>query len=248
MTRTAIRATDLPLPTAVEGGVVSTGTGQYIRNVREVAIADHTLFIDGAGTVFRACGRCYERAGRIQAFGHVFSGICFECNGAGIRHYAPSVAEAQAKVRKAQAADARRAAKEEAERPAREAAAAKAWAETIERAHALALEDDAEWEAKQARLAAQRFAGEVGGKVTVIGKVVKNLSVEGNFNGRKTYSRLVIVEGAGDDAGVTVKTFGTSEWHYAVEEGDEVVVTATVKAHETYRGTKQTVIIRPKGK
>jgi hypothetical protein len=48
------------------------------------------------------------------------------------------------------------------------------------------------------------------------------------------------------EEGEIVKTFTTASWSRDVEVGHTVTLTATVKAHEDYEGTKQTSITRAK--
>ena len=120
-----------------------------------------------------------------------------------------------------------------------------------ERACEIALKIQGEDAVRAASEAAQalvehRYAGAEGQKgVTVKGVVKINLSVAGYaYN---TYDRFVIIEGIGDDLGVTVKIKGSAMFLYDINKGDTVEVTGTVKAHEIYEGVPQTVLIRPKG-
>jgi hypothetical protein len=241
-----VKATALPLPeVSAEGTAVIIGRfdakGPVKATLRTIGTQEVILSRDG-GTVYRLCGYC-DGGLRVE-YGHVLGGVCFYCGGGGVKVFAKTTEEAQRKVRSAQAAELRRQAKDVLEAPAREAAAAAALAEAREKAHGEALAEQARRDAEQAVRDAQRYAGVEGGKVTVTGTVKVNAHVESRYGS----SRLVIIEGTGDDAGVTLKTFGTSAWHYDVEVGDDVEVTATVKSHEVYGGTKQTSVIRPKGK
>lgn len=238
MAATAIRATALPMPEVtvtdeVRGyGTVAKGvTGKVVR------VGETELLLGGSGRVYDVCGRCSGR-GFMAEYAGIYAGECFECRYAGVKLYAADTGEAARKVRKAQAAAARAAAKWEAEAPAREAAAIAAAAAELEAAHAAALEEAARREALEAR----RWIGTEGGKVTVSGTVTRAFSVWSRFGS----SMLVVIEGTGDDAGVTLKTFGTSDWHYDREEGEAVRITATVKAHELYDGVRETVVKSPK--
>ena len=49
-----------------------------------------------------------------------------------------------------------------------------------------------------------------------------------------------------DEAGNLLVTFGTSEWLWEAEKGQQVVIDFTVKEHSEYEGAKQTVITRSK--
>lgn len=87
-----------------------------------------------------------------------------------------------------------------------------------------------------------RFAGDIASKITVTGTVTLVKEIDGAYG----TSLLIVVTGTGDDADVTVKTFTTSKSAWDLETGDTVTVTATVKSHETYRDTAQTMVTRAK--
>jgi hypothetical protein len=93
--------------------------------------------------------------------------------------------------------------------------------------------------------AKQHYVGEVGAKVTVTGTVVVAYFLEAQNYGWASRT-LFVVEGTGADEGATVKWVTSA----AVDmgRGDEVELTATVKAHEQYEGTPQTVVTRAKVK
>lgn len=103
------------------------------------------------------------------------------------------------------------------------------------------------WAAEKARREAQAAAkltsewiGEIGQKkVTVEGVVTTARTIEGMYGSK----RLIVVQTA---AGEVVKAFtdSLSAWH--TETGDNVVMTGTVKGHETYNDIKQTVLTRVK--
>jgi hypothetical protein len=248
--RAKVRATALPLPEAVPTGETRTfGRPKQRRTLPQVTIGDWAFYVGPqSGRVYETCWKCPENSGTIPHYMGIYEGVCFACNGAGVRLFAETVEAAAKKVRSGQARAIREAAKWELETPAREAAEKAAAEAALLAAWEAALREDARRTAEAEAFAAQRFLGAVGEKVTVTGKVTANLSIEGRFGYRTTYSRLVIIEGVDVDAGVTLKTFGTSAWHYDVEVGDVVEVTATVKDHEVYRGVKQTAVARPKGK
>lgn len=97
--------------------------------------------------------------------------------------------------------------------------------------------------ARAAKLAAARYAGDVDIKVTVTGVVKTAMTVPGF---RDSQQMLVIVEGTGDDAGVTVKVTGTGKTLWETERGQAVTVTGTVKRHAEYQGVPQTELTRAK--
>jgi hypothetical protein len=87
-----------------------------------------------------------------------------------------------------------------------------------------------------------QYAGTKGQKLTVTGTISRLMPIEGSFGYTPKTSMLVIVE-----AGTTVaKMFTTAAWAWDVEQGQEITVTGTVKEHEEYHDTKQTVLVRPK--
>lgn len=237
--RAVLKATALPLPEVALGEKVTLGFRDR-KTVTTVVIGEQVLVRRVDGSLAALCGVC-SQGGLRPEYAHVFDGQCFYCRGTGLRAFAADEVAAKRKVRSAQAADIRRAAKAEIEAPAIAAAEAAALAASIEIAHGAALTEQARRDAEAAAFEAQRFLGSVGDKITVVGTVKVNAHVESRYGS----SRLVIIEAEG---GVTLKTFGTSAFHYDVEVGDEVEVTATVKDHEVYRGVKQTAIVRPKGK
>lgn len=86
------------------------------------------------------------------------------------------------------------------------------------------------------------YAGELGEKLTITGTVTRLKPIEQHYGYTPTTSMLVIVE-----SGTTVaKTFTAAAWAWDVEQGDEITITGTVKAHEEFNGTKETVLTRPK--
>lgn len=87
-----------------------------------------------------------------------------------------------------------------------------------------------------------RYVGSLGDKITVTGTVTRLKPVTSEFGYRTTTSMLVVVED-----GPTIATmFTAAAWAWDVEQGDTITVAGTVKAHEEYRGARQTVLTRPK--
>ena len=86
------------------------------------------------------------------------------------------------------------------------------------------------------------YAGEIGEKLTITGTVTRLKPIEQHYGYTPTTSMLVIIE-----AGTTVaKTFTAAAWAWDVAQGDEITITGTVKAHEEFNDTKETVLTRPK--
>lgn len=103
---------------------------------------------------------------------------------------------------------------------------------------------EAKAQAQAERVSAQRYLdADKDAKVVVTGNVAVAMTVDG-YMGAST--RLVIVEGTGDFAGVTFKMMGTGATLWEAEKGDVAEVTATVKDFSEYNGTKQTVLTRAK--
>ncbi len=87
-----------------------------------------------------------------------------------------------------------------------------------------------------------RFAGTIGEKITITGTITRLRPIEGIYGYRPKPSMLIVV-----DAGETVaKTFTGASWAWDLEQGQTLTVTGTVKDHEDYQGSKQTVLTRPK--
>lgn len=84
------------------------------------------------------------------------------------------------------------------------------------------------------------FLGERGEKITVTGTVTTAKVTEGYYGS----SVLVTVQ---TETGVA-KMFTTAQWAWDVAPGQQVEVSGTVKAQETFRDEKQTVLTRPRAK
>lgn len=83
-------------------------------------------------------------------------------------------------------------------------------------------------------------AGKIGDKITLTGMVRTALRVDG-FTRHSPDSVLLVL-----DAGTTIAKMTTAaQWAYDVRKGDTLTLTGTVKAHTEWRGTKQTVLVRP---
>lgn len=88
--------------------------------------------------------------------------------------------------------------------------------------------------------AARYIDGVEGDKVEVTGTVVVSMSVDGFAYG--STSRMVVVEGTGEYAGITVKMTGAAASLYETERGDTVRITGKIKDFREYNGTPQTVL------
>lgn len=86
------------------------------------------------------------------------------------------------------------------------------------------------------------YIGVKGDKVTITGTVTKALAIDSTFGYYPETSILLIVE----DGPTVLKTFTKAAWAFDIDQGDIITVTAAVKNHEDYQGTKQTVVNRPK--
>lgn len=84
------------------------------------------------------------------------------------------------------------------------------------------------------------YAGRIGDKITLTGVVRTALRVDG-FTRHSPDNVLLVV-----DADTTIAKMTTAAtWAYDVRKGDTLTLTGTVKAHTEWRGTKQTVLVRP---
>lgn len=101
-------------------------------------------------------------------------------------------------------------------------------------------EERAERETANAARAAAKdaitYAGEVGDKITLTGRIARHQWVSTQYG----TSALVIVE-TGEHV---AKMFTSARWADDVTEGDTVTLTGTVKTHQEYEGTRQTVMTR----
>jgi hypothetical protein len=195
----------------------------------------------GSDKVADACGMC-DGGGVYQGYSRItwqrgrgnraqIAPWCFWCNGSGKRFITVATLRKRAK----EAAYQRDYAEEIAAAQAAEQAAyaAKAFAKDWDEAHA-----------EQARRAAlvTGFAGEVGQRVRGLPGVVRfEKSYDASYGYHRQTGKFLIVELAN---GQVVKIAGTGGSLFGHERGDRVLVTGTVKAHETYNGQDQTVLTR----
>lgn len=85
------------------------------------------------------------------------------------------------------------------------------------------------------------YAGEVGEKVTLTGTIRQLFHVDG-FTWHSPSRRMLIV-----DCGTSVaKMITGASWAYDVDRGHQITITGTVRTHEDWHGTPQTLIVRPK--
>lgn len=85
-----------------------------------------------------------------------------------------------------------------------------------------------------------RHAGTVGAKVTVTGTITRRRS--GDSGGVWGYWYLTVIEGTGDDEGITVTTFSKGEALLNLDEGDALTITGTVKEHTERDGFRETAL------
>lgn len=84
------------------------------------------------------------------------------------------------------------------------------------------------------------WLGQEGEKIAVQGHLTTAMTIDGYAYG--TTQRLLVLRTEGG----VVKMITAASWAYDVEAGDQVAVSGTVKAHDTYRDVKQTVLKRPR--
>lgn len=93
--------------------------------------------------------------------------------------------------------------------------------------------------------ATTRYAGDVGAEVTVTGRVKRTKIVDG-FQSWSPSRRMIVLEGTGEHAGITVIAYSGSAAAKALEEGQEgVTITGTVSKHKEYSGARDTTVARP---
>jgi hypothetical protein len=90
-----------------------------------------------------------------------------------------------------------------------------------------------------------RYAGPVDSEVTVTGRV-KRIKIVDGFSRWET-RRMIVLEGTGEHAGITVVTFSGSAAAKGLKEGQEgVTITGTVSRHREYSGARETSVARPR--
>jgi hypothetical protein len=91
-----------------------------------------------------------------------------------------------------------------------------------------------------------RYAGPVGTEVTVTGRV-KRVKIVDGFNAWSPKSRMIVLEGTGNDTGITVTAYSGSAAAKSLEEGQEdVTVAGVVSRHREYSGARETALTRPR--
>jgi hypothetical protein len=223
----------------------------------------------------KLCGTC-SGTGYRPEYGNVFNGVCFHCNGSGVHKIYDDTKAAEKAARAWLGRQRSEHKKQEAIMAAAAEARAKMDAEfnawIADKGDVVAyIEANAESSRSRflpeldaqlkyrntltdnqvaavrrmmAEQETQRWYGEPGDKVTFTG------IVERTFSGHNDYGTyyMVTVRGTGEFTGVLFHTTGTSKVHIELQdcEGDTVTIAATVKKHDTYDNTKQTVVLRPK--
>lgn len=178
------------------------------------------------------CDRCGGVGGSTQ---WTYTGYtCYKCGGSGLMEadWIERTPEYQAKL------DARRAARNAARQAEIDAANAKRAAEQ----EAREAERKAAEERERAERAKSQYVGEIGEKIST--KATYAFSAYYDTHDPFGRERRVYIHNfkVGDD--VIVWKTGTFPFH--VEDGTEVELTGTIKAHDEYKGQKQTAVIRCK--
>lgn len=92
--------------------------------------------------------------------------------------------------------------------------------------------------AEPAQQTPSRYVGTVDEKITLTGTITRLIDIDTTWG----TSMLVII----DTGEAVAKMFTSAAWAFDVDENTTLTITGTVKAHEEYRDTKQTVLTRPK--
>lgn len=85
------------------------------------------------------------------------------------------------------------------------------------------------------------FVGTVGEKVTFKATILEVKEIQTQFGA----SLLIIMA---DENGNQLKSFSTAQFAYDAVVGNTYTVTGTIKSHDTYKGTKSTMLTRIKGR
>ena len=94
--------------------------------------------------------------------------------------------------------------------------------------------------------ATTRYAGPIDAEVSVTGRVKKTMSVPG-FNAWSPSRRMIVLEGTGEHAGITVTAYSGSKAAKSLEEGQEgVTVAGVVSKHKERSGARETAVARPR--
>ncbi|QYN17535.1 hypothetical protein [Amycolatopsis sp. DSM 110486] len=99
-----------------------------------------------------------------------------------------------------------------------------------------------EEKAHAAYAATCRYAGVIGDRVTVTGKVVVTSFNEGGYGpyGPRSASMFLVVEGTGADEGVVVTVSSSAKAAFDAQRGDVMTITGAVKKHDTRDDVPQT--------
>ena len=112
------------------------------------------------------------------------------------------------------------------------------------------VEEEPVREAKlQERKAARAAADAASNHIGAIKDRLKDMELTVEFSKRLEggdYGPKMIVKLRDANSNLFV-TFGTSEWLWGTEKGQQYLVTGTVKAHDRYEGAAQTILTRTKG-
>lgn len=216
--------------------------------------------LESDGHYYKPCPRCTDG---YTCFRWVENGRCFKCGGSGVIGALGTEDQARKWAHKTATRRAKAAAKKQAEKAAVQSAR-DAWYDehpgvfdTLMEmsladnrlAHDL-IQQEYPFTEKQAALVLRmveaykkpkpesHYVGQVGDKVSVSGKIINVRNIEGFYGP----SRLIVVDAGGE----IVKTFSTARWVWDAEVGQEVNLSGTVKSHEEYNDTKQTLLTRTK--
>lgn len=188
----------------------------------------------------------------------VDQGVCFKCGGSGVQHstwkeYTPEYEaklEARRKARreKYEAEHAEEIAKAQAEREAKEAERKRQ--EEISR---LAQEEEERKELE--RKAKSQYIGQIGDKIDTVATFIKTAWFDvPSFGGFGTETMYIHTFRIGDDTVVwktstnTLGKFDENDEWIRFEEGKQVHLKGTIKAHSEYKDEKQTILTRCKVK
>jgi hypothetical protein len=102
--------------------------------------------------------------------------------------------------------------------------------------------------ARKAEAEATRYAAPEGTRFTFTGKVTHSINLEPKDvgYGHVSYQHMVVLAGTGEWAGCFFKWIGSANLAWELEVDTEYKLTGTVKKHDIYNDTKQTILTRCK--
>lgn len=98
-----------------------------------------------------------------------------------------------------------------------------------------------------------QYIGKIGDKITFEATVKSIRKFASSYGYNRSFNIYVMEDAEGNtivwkSSSIMMVDEGTNHTNYYIKRGDKLSITATVKDHKEYKGTNQTVILRPKYK